>query len=229
MVEKYVQLFREKESLQQQINQLLQQNEMISIHDMELLLLVDYSNSYASFLDGLEYELRTLAKFWRHRNKKIRLSLILYSDRNSRYPILKANIDPQQDRGELSEIYALLRRIRSESFKTSNNSHLNRDGPEALHLALEQALAYDWSLPEAQRFVFVHYDNSCYPEEMERCIYRLGSLQQQVASVYMKYTQTATSVGREEAQAMAQKSGTTFIDSGQSWTLQIFDRADQAP
>ena len=77
MVEKYVELYRERETLQQQVAALQQQNEQISIQDMELLLLVDFSNSYANFLDGLEYELRTLTNFWENRNKKINISLIL--------------------------------------------------------------------------------------------------------------------------------------------------------
>ena len=222
MVEQYNRLYNQNENLRQQLQQ---QNERISINDLELLLLVDFSNSYASFLDGLEYELRTLAKFWNRRGKKIHLSLLLYGDQNTRYPTLQANMEVQ-GRDDLSAVYALLHRIRSDTFQQMNDSHLNRDGPEALHLALEEANSHHWSLPEAQRFVFVHYDNICYPQQMENCTEQLHTLSQQVASLFMKYTQTATSVDREQAIVLAQQSGTTFIDSGQSWTLQIFNSAD---
>ena len=225
MVEQYNRLYNQNENLRQQLQQLQQQNERISINDLELLLLVDFSNSYASFLDGLEYELRTLAKFWNRRGKKIHLSLLLYGDQNTRYPTLQANMEVQ-GRDDLSAVYALLHRIRSDTFQQMNDSHLNRDGPEALHLALEEANSHHWSLPEAQRFVFVHYDNICYPQQMENCTEQLHTLSQQVASLFMKYTQTATSVDREQAIVLAQQSGTTFIDSGQSWTLQIFNSAD---
>ncbi len=225
VVERYVELFDQVDRLQQQVEQLEQHNQQISINDLELLLLVDYSNSYASFLDGLEYELRTLSKFWSRRNKQIRVSLILYGDRKTRYPILQANID-LQGRNDLSEIYDLLHRIRSEGFKENNNSHLNRDGPEALHLALEKALEFKWGLPQGQRFVFVHYDNICYPEQMEPCIHSLDQLRRRTANLYMKYTQSVTSVDRQRAVDLAEQSHTTFIDSGQSWTLQIFNSAD---
>ena len=222
MVEQYNRLYNQNENLRQQLQQ---QNERISINDLELLLLVDFSNSYASFLDGLEYELRTLAKFWNRRGKKIHLSLLPYGDQNTRSPTLQANMEVQ-GRDDLSAVYALLHRIRSDTFQQMNDSHLNRDGPEALHLALEEANSHHWSLPEAQRFVFVHYDNICYPQQMENCTEQLHTLSQQVASLFMKYTQTATSVDREQAIVLAQQSGTTFIDSGQSWTLQIFNSAD---
>lgn len=225
MVERYNQLYQQSETLRQQLERLQQQNEQISIQDLELLLLVDFSNSYASFLDGLEYELRTLAKFWNRRDKKIHLSIILYGDRNTRYPILEANMEPHQ-RDDLTAVYALLRRIRSETFQQINDSHLNKDGPEALHLALQRAQQHRWRLPQTQRFVFVHYDNICYPEEMESCKLGLNTLNQQAASVFMKYTRSATSVDREEAIALAEQSATRFIDSGQSWTLQIFNSAD---
>ena len=228
MVEKYVELYRERETLQQQVAALQQQNEQISIQDMELLLLVDFSNSYANFLDGLEYELRTLTNFWENRNKKINISLILYGDGKTRYPILKANISSQENRRDLSQIVDLLRRIRSETFQQNNQNHLNQDGPEALHLALRHATSFEWTQPKEQRFVFVHYDNLCYPKQMESCETNLRTLNEQVSTVFMKYTHTAISVGREQAMKLAEEGHAAFIDTGQSWTLQIFHHADTA-
>lgn len=226
MKARYNQLYQQHQQLREALQKLQQQNEQLAIQDLELLLLVDFSHSYASFLDGLEYELRTLSKFWQRRGKKIQLTLILYGDRNTRYPILQANFDPGS-REDLTAVYALLRRIRSEPFQQINDSHLNLDGPEALHLALQQALHLQWTLPKEQRFAFVHYDNNCYPEEMGQCQHQLQQLGQQVESLFLKYTQSSTSISREEAVALAAAGGATFIDSGQSWTLQIFNSADQ--
>ncbi len=226
MVEEVSALYRERHTLQQQIEQLVEENERISISDLEILLLVDFSNSYANFLDGLEYELRTLTRFWQKRNKQLKIGLILYGDRKTRYPILRANFEPQGDRNDLTEIIDLLQRIRSQSFAKNNESHLNRDGPEALDQALQQALAYQWSLPQGQRQLFVHYDNICYDDVMEQCRTDLQQLSQRVDHLFMKYTQTPISVDRQSAIALAQENSTTFIDSGQSWTLQIFNRAD---
>jgi len=45
MVEQYNRLYNQNENLRQQLQQLQQQNERISINDLELLLLVDFSNS----------------------------------------------------------------------------------------------------------------------------------------------------------------------------------------
>ncbi len=221
-------LYRQRQTLQQQIEQLVEENERITIEDLELLLLVDFSNSYANFLDGLEYELRTLARFWEKRNKRILVSLLLYGDQKTRYPILRANIDTSDDRSNLEEITALLRRIRSESFQQNNNSRLNRDGPEALHLAINEALSFQWVLPQPQRFVFIHYDNVCYEEELENCGKNLKRLSHQVDTLFMKYTQTPISVDRQQAIVLAEENNATFIDSGQSWTLQIFSSADRS-
>ncbi len=226
MVEEVKRLYRQQQTLYQQIEQLQQENERLSIHDLELLLLVDFSNSYANFLDGLEYELRTLSRFWHKRNKQLRIGLILYGDRKTRYPILKANFDPQRNRVDLSEPAELIRRIRNESFLQNNDNLLNRDGPEALDQALDQALQYQWSLPKEQRYLFVHYDNICYPDRMESCHQGLELLRQRVDQLYMKYTQTPISADRNAAIALAEAHHATFIDSGQSWTLQIFDQAD---
>ncbi len=226
MVEEVSALYRERETLQQQIEQLVEENERISISDLEILLLVDFSNSYANFLDGLEYELRTLSRFWQKRNKQLKIGLILYGDRKTRYPILKANIDPRQDRTDLAAIIDLLHRIRSESFGQNNESHLNRDGPEALGQALQQALDYPWSLPQKQRYLFVHYDNICYDDVLEQCRSDLQQLNRRVDQLFMKYTQTPISADRTSAIALAIDADTTFIDSGQSWTLQIFNSAD---
>lgn len=219
-------LYQERQTLHQQIEQLVEENERISISDLEILLLVDFSNSYANFLDGLEYELRTLSRFWQKRNKQLQIGLILYGDRKTRYPILKANIDPQGDRNDLSAIIDLLHRIRSDAFAKNNESHLNRDGPEALDQAFQQALDYRWSLPQPQRYLFVHYDNICYDEMLDQCQSDLQQLNRRVDQLFMKYTQTPISVDRTTAIALATESGTTFIDSGQSWTLQIFNSAD---
>jgi hypothetical protein len=172
--------------------------------------------------------LRTLARFWNKRNKQLRVAVVLYGDRKTRYPILKANFDPRLDRSELRGIVDLLQRIRSPAFLRNNDSHLNRDGPEALDQALAQAVAFDWSLPKGQRYLFVHYDNSCYADRIGSCRDRLRALNGRVEQLFMKYTQTPISVNRESAIALAEESGTTFIDSGQSWTLQIFNSADNA-
>lgn len=227
LMQRYSQLLSQQEILEKQVETLQQQNQQLAIEDLELLLLVDFSNSYASFLDGLEYELRTLAKFWERRDREIHLSVILYGDQKTRYPILQANIDLDDARSDLSEIYNLLRRIRSETFRDNNQSHLNQDGPEALHLALEQAQQYQWRLPPSQRLAFIHYDNLCYPQQMSQCKEDLRQLGTQVDSLFMKYTRSAISTTPELAAGLAEEGGATFIDSGQSWTLQIFNHADR--
>ncbi len=226
LLQRYSQLLNQQETLEKQVETLQQQNQQLAIEDLELLLLVDFSNSYASFLDGLEYELRTLDKFWERRNREIHLSMILYGDQKTRYPILQANIRSTDLRSDLSEVYNLLRRIRTETFRDNNQSHLNQDGPEALHQALEQAQQYQWRLPKAQRLAFIHYDNLCYPQQMKGCKVNLRKLGAQVDTLFMKYTRSAISASPELAARLAEEGGATFIDSGQSWTLQIFNHAD---
>ncbi len=135
------------------------------MQQLDLVICLDVSGSMSLQIDGLKREIGVLAQILDRLSPSASMGVVAFGDRMWSRPIQAHAIV------ETTNLDPLLAFVNSLTPNMNDPlAHLNNDGPEALTIALERAVAADWRSSSDRQFIVVITDNAAYPERRATAI-----------------------------------------------------------
>ena len=132
----------------------------VRMRHLNVVICLDVTGSMTGQVEGLKREITTLAKVLESLAPSAGIGVVAFGDRTWRQTI------HQQPLVLASNLAALQSIVNRLSPNMDPQARRNRDGPEAVATALDQAVAMSWRPESRRRYVIVITDNAAYPERV---------------------------------------------------------------
>ena len=129
---------------------------------LDIVIALDISGSMRNEITGLKNEVEQLADVLLKLAPSLSMGIIAFSDRHYETPIFK--FDLRQIR-IVSDLETLKRFTSTLSPSMGQGSGRNDDKPEAINLALKEAVNMSWRSRAEKEIIVIVTDNPVYPEE----------------------------------------------------------------
>ena len=154
---------RENARLQQELQALLDAPK-VSFPNLDLVIALDTTNSMKDVVSGLRYEIDQFARLMLELTPALGMGVIDFKDRCDGSDAVREFPLRLVSSAGVSSLRSFTRSI------IAGSASCNRDGPEALHMALDAAIASNWRAESEARIVVVITDNPAYPERQAHAI-----------------------------------------------------------
>ncbi len=149
---------RARRELEKRVTELQQQLKEIEIPDIDIAICLDVTGSMGDQIEGLQKQIVDLANVLDALAPSAGVGVVAFGDRAwSRY-IYKQAIVETSNVGELQTFVNTLSAGMGETG--------NKDFPEAVALALDEAVRLNWRAVSQRRYIIVVTDNPAYPEKV---------------------------------------------------------------
>ena len=154
---------RGRQDVEKRVSELQQKIKEIEIPDIDVVVCLDVTGSMKDQIEGLQQQIVDLANVFDALAPSTGIGVVAFGDRKWRRPLYTQEIV------ETSNVQALQDFVDTLSpamgYRSTNDP--NEDEPEAVAMALDEAVGLNWRAISQRRYIIVVTDNPAYYDKVE--------------------------------------------------------------
>ena len=154
---------RERQELEKRVTEARRQLKEIEIPDIDIVICLDVTGSMGDQIAGLQQQIVDLAKVLDALAPSAGVGVVAFGDRAWRRPLYVQRIVETAQAAALQRFVNTL----SPAMGHTQATDPNRDTPEAVALALEEAVRLNWRPVSQRRYIVAITDNPAYPDRVQ--------------------------------------------------------------
>lgn len=131
----------------------------------DIVIAMDVTGSMQNQIDALKSNIADLGRILNRLTDSAGIGVIAFGDRRWSQPIFSQSIVDISNSSEFDALVRFINRMQP-NMGLSRLQALNPDQPEAVDMALDQAIKMNWRSGSERRFIIILTDNPAYPEKI---------------------------------------------------------------
>ena len=188
---------------------------------LDLVIALDITGSMRAQLTGLRNEIDELAQVLLKLAPSLSMGIVAFGDRYYDTPIFRFDLREIRTNADINRMKGFTTTL---SLRKGMGRGENNDNPEAIHLALKEALTMSWRSTSEKNLVVIITDNPAYPEEEQNTLAMARAFAGRDIKNGISTINANTSGGRSAQtflSALAQVGHGQYIEGGESMTASI--------
>lgn len=185
----------------------------IEIPDIDVVICLDVTGSMGAQIAGLQQQIVDLANVLDALAPSAGVGVVAFGDRAWRRPLYVQRIVETAQAAALQRFVNTL----SPAMGHTQATDPNRDTPEAVALALEEAVRLNWRPVSRRRYIVAVTDNPAYPDRVRAAMQAARSFAaadgQRVSTVRANATAPGSDLAGPFLRALAEAGGGEYVDA----------------
>lgn len=204
---------RARRELEERAAESRRQLKEIEIPDIDVVICLDVTGSMGAQIAGLQQQIVDLANVLDALAPSAGVGVVAFGDRAWRRPLYVQRIVETAQAAALQRFVNTL----SPAMGHTQATDPNRDTPEAVALALEEAVRLNWRPVSRRRYIVAVTDNPAYPDRVRAAMQAARSFAaadgQRVSTVRANATAPGSDLAGPFLRALAEAGGGEYVDA----------------
>ena len=204
---------RSRRELEERAAESRRQLKEIEIPDIDVVICLDVTGSMGAQIAGLQQQIVDLANVLDALAPSAGVGVVAFGDRAWRRPLYVQRIVETAQAAALQRFVNTL----SPAMGHTQATDPNRDTPEAVALALEEAVRLNWRPVSRRRYIVAVTDNPAYPDRVRAAMQAARSFAaadgQRVSTVRANATAPGSDLAGPFLQSLAEAGGGEYVDA----------------
>lgn len=204
---------RARRELEERAAESRRQLKEIEIPDIDVVICLDVTGSMGAQIAGLQQQIVDLANVLDALAPSAGVGVVAFGDRAWRRPLYVQRIVETAQAAALQRFVNTL----SPAMGHTQATDPNRDTPEAVALALEEAVRLNWRPVSRRRYIVAVTDNPAYPDRAQAAMQAARSFAaadgQRVSTVRANATAPGSDLAGPFLRALAEAGGGEYVDA----------------
>ncbi len=195
----------------------------IKFPHLDIVIALDITGSMRNQITGLRNEVDELAQVLLKLAPSLGLGIVAFGDRYYDTPTSQFDLREIRTNADINELKGFTTTL---SPRIGMGGGENNDGPEAIHLALREALNMSWRSTSEKKLIVIVTDNPVYPEEEENTLamareFAGREANNGVSTVYVDTGGGVVSHTQAFLSALARAGQGQYVEGGVSMTASV--------